>query len=166
MSKKDIHGYCIGGLAVGESKKAMYSSLETVTQNLPKNKPRYFMGLGSPLDLWKCVELGVDMFDCVWPTRNARNGTIMTSNGRISIKNAPYRLDDKPLDDECDCFVCKTYSKSYLSHLFRAGELLSHRMLSVHNIRFLTNTMELIRKSITESVFTQAKKEFFGRYEK
>lgn len=166
MSKLPVYGFCIGGLAVGESKKEMYSALGAVTANLPEYKPRYFMGLGSPLDLWHCVELGVDMFDCVWPTRNARNGTIMTSNGRISIKNTPYRKDSSPLDPDCDCFVCKTYSRSYLSHLFRAGELLSHRLLSVHNIRFLTRTMEIIRNSIADGSFSKAKKKFFGRYRK
>jgi queuine tRNA-ribosyltransferase len=166
MSKLTVHGFCIGGLAVGESKKEMYTALNAVTQNLPANKPRYFMGLGSPLDLWQAVELGVDMFDCVWPTRNARNGTVMTSKGRISIKNLPYRSDNSPLDEQCDCFVCKTYSKAYLSHLFRAGELLSHRLLSVHNIRFLIRTMEIIRQSIAGGTFTQAKKDFFERYKK
>jgi queuine tRNA-ribosyltransferase len=161
-----LHGFCIGGLAVGETKKEMRSAADIVTANLPEQKPRYFMGLGSPVDLWKCVELGIDMFDCVWPTRNARNGTIMTSQGRISIKNAPYRLDDNPLDRQCDCFVCKNYSKAYLSHLFRSQELLSHRLLSVHNIRFLTHTMEIIRQSIREGLFTKAKKDFIDRYKK
>lgn len=164
IAKLPVHGFCIGGLAVGENKKEMYKALSASGENLPEDKPRYFMGLGSPLDLWQAVEMGIDMFDCVWPTRNARNGTVMTSAGRISIKNAPHRRDTLPLDPVCDCFVCKTYSRSYLSHLFRAGEILSHRLLSVHNIRFLTRTMEIIRSSIASGNFVKAKKEFSEKY--
>jgi len=164
MRELPVHGYCLGGLCVGESRQQMNDAVAITTAELPEEKPRYFMGLGTPEDIWECVERGVDMFDCVWPTRTARNGLIMTSAGKIGIKNRPYRLDDSPLDPECDCPTCKTYSRGYLSHLYRSGELLSHRLLSIHNVRFLIRTMELIRKSIEEGNFVEAKADFLAKY--
>jgi queuine tRNA-ribosyltransferase len=115
-------GFAVGGLSVGETKKQMQASLAVVTENLPKDRPVYFMGLGSPEDIWDAVELGADMFDCVLPTRNARNGQVLTSKGRFYIKNAPYKRDDSPVDPDCDCYTCKNYSRAYLSHLFKTRE--------------------------------------------
>ena len=159
-----FHGFCIGGLAVGEGKEEMGPAVEAVVEKLPPHAPRYFMGLGTPEDIWNMVELGVDMFDCVLPTRNARNGQVLTSKGKLQIKNAPYRLDQSPLDPACTCHTCRTYTKSYLSHLFRANELLSHRLLSLHNVHFLLNMMRDMRKAIEEGRFAQAKREFMSSY--
>lgn len=164
LAELPFHGYCIGGLAVGEEKPAMLSSVEHAVEHLPEHKPRYFMGLGTPEDLWECVDRGVDMFDCVWPTRTARNGNIMTSRGRINIKNAEYTLSEEVLDPECDCPTCKIYSKAYLRHLFRSNELLSHRLLSIHNVRFLIRQMETIRAAIEKGTFAEEKKAFLEKY--
>ena len=121
--------------------------------------------MGTPVEILNSVERGVDMFDCVWPTRVARNGMVMTDEGRMNIKNACYRLDERPLDENCDCFACRNYSRAYLSHLFRSGELTSHRLLSMHNIRFLTRTMERVRESIENGTFLKFKEEFIKKYE-
>ena len=163
MAEQPVHGFCIGGLSVGESKTEMNDAVEAVTANLPERAPRYFMGLGTPEEIWNCVERGVDMFDCVWPTRTARNGTVMTSQGQVAIKNAPFRADQSALDPECDCFTCRTYTKAYLCHLYRSGELLSHRLLSIHNIRFLSRMMEIIRSSIETNTFAEEKRHFLEK---
>ncbi|MEW5951701.1 MAG: tRNA guanosine(34) transglycosylase Tgt [Elusimicrobia bacterium] len=163
-AEEDFDGFAIGGLSVGESKDQMFEALNAVMENLPKNKPVYFMGLGTPEDIWKCVEAGVDMFDCVLPTRNARNGQALTSFGKIYIKNAAYKKDETALDPKCDCETCKNYSKAYLSHLYKSGELLSHRLLSVHNLRFLIKQTETMRKAIEENNFESAIKDFFSSY--
>lgn len=165
MAELDTHGFCLGGLSLGETTEQMNDSVLAVTENLPDNKPRYFMGLGTPVEILNAVERGVDMFDCVWPTRVARNGMVMTSEGRLNIKNAEFRTQDKPLDPQCDCFACRHYSRAYLSHLFRSGELTSHRLLSMHNIRFLTHTMEQIRAAIENGTFLQFKEEFIRKYQ-
>ena len=164
MASLPTHGYCIGGLSLGETQAQMNESVLAVTDNLPEEKPRYFMGLGTPVEILNCVERGVDMFDCVWPTRVARNGLVMTTEGRLNIKNACFKLDERPLDSGCDCFACQNYSRAYLSHLFRSGELTSHRLLSMHNIRFLTRTMERIRAAIEGGTFAQFKEEFIKKY--
>ncbi len=165
MASLPTHGYCIGGLSLGETQQQMNEAVLAVTQNLPEEKPRYFMGLGTPVEILNCVERGVDMFDCVWPTRVARNGLVMTGQGRLNIKNACFRLDERPLDEDCDCFACRNYSRAYLSHLFRSGELTSHRLLSIHNIRFLTRTMENIRRAIENGTFLQFKENFISKYQ-
>ncbi len=165
MAELPTHGYCLGGLSLGETQEQMNDAVLAVTENLPENKPRYFMGLGTPVEILNSVERGVDMFDCVWPTRVARNGMVMTDEGRMNIKNACYRLDERPLDENCDCFACRNYSRAYLSHLFRSGELTSHRLLSMHNIRFLTRTMERVRESIENGTFLKFKEEFIKKYE-
>ncbi|MBR3632605.1 MAG: tRNA guanosine(34) transglycosylase Tgt [Elusimicrobiaceae bacterium] len=165
MASLPTHGYCIGGLSLGETIEQMDEAVLAVTENLPEQKPRYFMGLGTPVEILHCVERGVDMFDCVWPTRVARNGMVMTEEGRLNIKNATFRLDTRPLDEHCDCFACRNYSRAYLSHLFRSGELTSHRLLSMHNIRFLTRTMERIRAAIENGTFLQFKEEFIKKYQ-
>ncbi|MDR1684820.1 MAG: tRNA guanosine(34) transglycosylase Tgt [Elusimicrobiota bacterium] len=157
MATLPVHGFCIGGLSVGETREEMNLALQHTIPHLPEEKPRYLMGLGTPQEILDCVERGVDMFDCVWPTRVARNGQVMTSKGKFNIKNVKHREEQIPLDDECDCFVCKRYTRAYLSHLFRAGELTSHRLLSIHNIRFLTRLMERATEAIKAGAFTEFK---------
>lgn len=164
MATLPMHGFCIGGLSVGETREEMNLALRHTTPHLPEGKPRYLMGLGTPQEILDCIEQGVDMFDCVWPTRVARNGQVMTSAGKVNIKNLTYRTQDLPLDDKCDCFVCKNYSRAYLSHLFRAGELTSHRLLSIHNIRFLTKMMEQVRTCIKDGTFLKFKAEMEQAY--
>jgi queuine tRNA-ribosyltransferase len=157
-------GYAIGGLSVGESKEEMYEMLNTVLPLMPENAPRYLMGLGSPEDIWSCIELGIDMFDCVMPTRNARNGTLFTSKGQISIRNAPFRYDFSQVDSECDCYVCKNYTRAYLHHLFRAGEILGLRLNTIHNVYFMTSLINKIRESIKNDIFKSEKKKFLDKY--
>ncbi len=157
-------GYALGGLSVGEPKHLMYEMLEHTTPLLPEDKPRYLMGVGSPDCLFEGVERGIDMFDCVLPTRLARNGTAMTSKGRISIKQARFTKDFSPLDPECDCYTCRNYSKAYLRHLYKSNEILSSRLFSYHNLHFLLKTMERIRKAIEEDTFKELKKDFFRNY--
>ena len=160
----DLDGYAIGGLAVGETKEEMYHVISVVEEHMPKDKIRYLMGVGTPGNILEAVHRGVDLFDCVMPSRNARHGHLNTWNGIINIKNAKYRTDDSPLDSECDCPVCRTYSRAYLRHLFKAGETMSHMLLSEHNLRFLSRLSENIRKSIEEDCFKEYKKDFYSRY--
>jgi queuine tRNA-ribosyltransferase len=164
MAALPVHGFCIGGLSVGETREEMNLALAHSVPHLPEAKPRYLMGLGTPQEMMDCIERGIDMFDCVWPTRVARNGQVMTAAGKLNIKNVAHRGEDKPLDETCDCFVCQKYSRAYLSHLFRAGELTSHRLLSVHNIRFLTRLMERARAAIKANAFSELKKEVCAAY--
>lgn len=166
ISDLDLPGYSIGGLSVGEPKELMYEIMDDCVERLPKHKPRYLMGVGSPDCIFEGVERGIDMFDCVLPTRVARNGMAMTSHGRVNIKNAQYAEDFTPLDPECDCYCCRTYSRAYLRHLFRSDEILSSMLLSEHNLHFLVRTAENIRKSIEEDRFSEYKKEFFDKYGK
>ena len=160
----DLPGYAIGGLSVGEPKDIMYEMLDACVEHLPKEKPRYLMGVGSPDCLFEGVERGIDMFDCVLPTRNARHGTAMTSNGKLAIKNAKYEKDFTQLDPECDCYTCQNYSKAYLRHLFKANELLSSVLITTHNINFLTKVMKNMREAIEEDRFIEYKKEFYKKY--
>lgn len=160
----DFDGFALGGLSVGETKKQMREALAAVMEPLPKNKPVYFMGLGSPEDIWDSVGAGVDMFDCVLPTRYARHGQVLASAGRYYIKNAVHRLDDQPLDPGCDCEACRKYSRSYISHLFKAGEMLSHRLISIHNLRFLINQTHEMRRAIKEGRFAAARAKFMSEY--
>jgi len=162
----DLPGYAIGGLSVGEPKELMYSVLDYCVDYLPANKPRYLMGVGSPDCLFEGVERGIDMFDCVLPTRIARNGTAMTSRGRVVIKNAAHERDFTALDPECDCYTCKNYSKAYLRHLFKSNEILSSMLLTNHNLHFLVKLMGNIRKAIEEDRFLEYKKEFYDKYGK
>ncbi|MGB2578914.1 queuine tRNA-ribosyltransferase [Elusimicrobium simillimum] len=164
MAGLETHGYCIGGLSVGETLEEMNTAVEATIPHLPEGKPRYLMGLGTPIEILNCIERGVDMFDCVWPTRVARNGQAMTSEGKVNIKNNEHRTSEEPLDKNCDCMVCQRYSRAYLSHLYRAGELTSHRLISIHNIRFLVNLMERVRESIKNGTFTQLKEEVISKY--
>ena len=160
----DLPGYAIGGLSVGEPKPIMYEIMDECVDYLPKDKPRYLMGVGSPDCLFEGVERGIDMFDCVLPTRIARHGMAMTSQGRVNIKNAAYEKDFTPLDPNCDCYTCRNYSKAYLRHLFKADEILSSMLMTNHNLHFLVNTMKNIRKSIEEDRFLEYKKEFYESY--
>lgn len=160
----DFDGYSIGGLSVGEPKEIQNKVLSFTTPLLPKDKPRYLMGVGSPGAILDAVERGVDMFDCVLPTRIARHGTAMTSYGRVLIKNKEYERDFTPLDSKCDCYCCKHYTKAYLRHLFKADEMLGYRLLSIHNINFLLRLTEGIREAIKEDRFLEFKEQVYKEY--
>lgn len=163
--KMDFDGYSIGGTSVGEPKNIMYNMVTYATRHLPKDKPRYLMGVGEPVDLLEGVSRGIDMFDCVLPTRLARHGNCFTRNGRINIKNAKYKEDFMAIDENCDCYTCKNFTKAYVRHLIVAGEVNGGRLISIHNIRFLIKEMEEIRKSIKEDRFEEYKKDFIDKYE-
>lgn len=160
----DFDGYSIGGLSVGETKEEMIDILNFTTPLLPEDKPRYNMGVGTPDYLFESFEAGIDMADCVLPTRIARNGTALTSEGRVVIKNATYKDDFLPLDPECDCHTCKNYSRAYLRHLVNAKEILGARLLSYHNLYFLLKMCENIREAIMNDSFLDYKKEFYEKY--
>ena len=163
LTSLDFDGFAIGGLSVGEENQAMYDTVEFTTPFMPKDKPRYLMGVGTPEDIIECIDRGVDMFDCVMPTRNARNGTIFTSYGRLNIKAAKYKLDSSPIDEECDCYTCKNYSKAYLNHLFRAKELTYYRLASIHNLHYYLTLTRGAREAIIEGRFNEYKKEFYKK---
>lgn len=160
----DFPGYAIGGLSVGEPKDIMNRVLEFTTPLLPADKPRYLMGVGSPDSLIDGAIRGVDMFDCVLPTRIARNGTLMTSEGRLIVKNAKYERDFGPLDPNCDCYACKNYSRAYIRHLIRANETFGLRLTSYHNLYFLLNLMEKVREAIRNDRLGDFREEFFEQY--
>lgn len=160
----DFPGYAIGGLSVGEPKDIMYRVLEQTTHLLPEDKPRYLMGVGSPDSLIEGAIRGIDMFDCVLPTRIARNGTLMTSQGRLVVKNAKYERDFTPIDPECDCYTCKNYTRAYVRHLIRTDETFGLRLTSYHNLRFLINLMEQVRQAIREDRLGDFRDEFFDKY--
>lgn len=162
----DFPGYSIGGLSVGETKQEMVEMLEYLNQILPQHKPRYLMGVGSPDDLINGAIHGIDMFDCVLPTRIARHGSAMTSLGKVVIKNKTYEADLTPLDPNCDCPVCQTYTKSYLRHLFKAEESLGQRLVSYHNLYFLKTLMRQVRQAIQADCLGDFQKEFFLNYYK
>ena len=163
LVKIGFDGYSIGGTSVGEDKKTMYKMVEDAIYYLPEDKPRYLMGVGDPVDLFEGVLRGVDMFDCVLPTRLARHGHAFTKNGKINLKNAKYKEDFTKIDD-CDCYACRNYTKAYIRHLLVAKETFGARLLSIHNIRFLIRIMENIRVSIKEDRFLEYKKEFMDKY--
>ena len=150
ITEIDFPGYAIGGLSVGEEKQVMYDIAAHTAESLPTDKPRYLMGVGTPEDLLQCSAMGIDMFDCVMPSRNARNGSLFTSQGKINIRNLKYKTDDSPLDTACDCYTCKNYSRAYLRHLFIADEILVMRLNTIHNITFYQKQMQNIRKAILE----------------
>ena len=161
---EDFAGYALGGLAVGEPREDMYRILEYITPKLPKNKPRYLMGVGEPLDMLEAVESGIDMMDCVQPTRIGRHGTVFTKYGRLVIKNKVYELDDRPLDEGCDCYACKNYTRGYIRHLFKAKEILGQRLATYHNLHFLIKLMNDSREAIKEGRFKEFKDEFIKNY--
>ncbi|MDI6619863.1 MAG: tRNA guanosine(34) transglycosylase Tgt [Clostridiales bacterium] len=164
MTDMDFPGYSIGGLSIGEPKKIMYEVLDWITPVMPQNKPRYLMGVGSPDCLIEGAIRGIDMFDCVLPTRIARNGTVFTSHGKLVVRNAPYAEDFRPLDEECDCYACRNYTRAYIRHLFKANEILAARLATYHNIYFLVNLMKKIRKSIKEGTLLKLRDEFYLKY--
>ncbi len=153
LAGMDFDGYAIGGLSVGESKREMYDVISYTAPELPEGKPRYLMGVGSPDAILEAVALGIDMFDCVLPTRIARNGTIFTSKGRFIVRDAGSAEDERPLDDECDCYACRSFSRAYIRHLLKAGEVLGIRLTTIHNVRFMMRFMEKLRLSIEEGGF-------------
>lgn len=157
-------GYAIGGLSVGEPRELMCDVLEHTTPLLPKDKPRYLMGVGTPDYLFEAVIRGIDMADCVLPTRIGRNGTVMTSQGRLVVRNAKYKDDFRPLDPECDCYACKNYSRAYIRHLFNVNEILGARLATTHNLYFLIKLMENIREAIREDRLLEYKDEFYEKY--
>jgi len=153
LIEMDFDGYAIGGLSVGEPKELMYEIINYTAPLLPENKPRYLMGIGDLLDVLESVSAGVDMFDCVMPTRNARNGTLFTSKGRISIKREEFKADPNPLDPDCECYTCKNYSKAYLRHLFMNKEILSMRLNTLHNLHFYLEFFRRMREAIQKGAF-------------
>ena len=153
-------GYAIGGLSVGEEKQVMYDVVEALAPSMPSERPRYLMGVGTPEDLVECVARGVDMFDCVIPTRNGRNGQAFTSRGRLNIKNARWTSDTRPLDEDCACAVCRRHTRAYLRHLYMAGEMLGAVLLSHHNLASFLDTMRRVRQAIRSGEFTRFRREF------
>jgi queuine tRNA-ribosyltransferase len=158
ISELDLPGYSIGGLAVGESHAEMYDVLDNVVPYLPKNKPTYLMGVGTPANILEAVERGVDFFDCVLPARNGRHGNVYTNKGKLNLLNAKYELDDTPISSECHCPTCRRYSKAYIRHLFKAKEMLAMRLCVLHNLYYFNNMMEEIRDAIEKGEFATYKK--------
>ncbi|MFQ6861361.1 MAG: tRNA guanosine(34) transglycosylase Tgt [Beduini sp.] len=164
LVEMDFPGYSIGGTSVGEPKDIMYKMIDDAVKWLPDHKPRYLMGVGNPIDLIEGAMRGIDMFDCVLPTRVARHGALMTSYGRVNINNEKYKYDFTPLDPECDCYTCKNYTKAYLRHLHKSEELFGKNLLSIHNVRFLLKLSENIRQAIREDRLADFKEEFLSKY--
>jgi queuine tRNA-ribosyltransferase len=162
----DFEGWAIGGLSVGEPPALMYDILDTTVPLLPKDKVRYLMGVGTPEDLIEAVSRGVDIFDCVMPTRNARNGTLFTSEGKMHIKNAKYARDGAPLDAKCDCYTCRTFSRAYLRHLYVSQEILASRLNTIHNLHFYLNLMKGMREAIAARKFADFRAAFYASYAK
>lgn len=162
--EQDLPGYAIGGLSVGEPKNIMNEVIEYTIPYLPKNKPRYLMGVGSPDSLIEGSIRGIDMFDCVLPTRIARNGTVMTSEGKLVVRNANYAEDFRPLDESCDCYSCKNFSRAYIRHLIKTGEILGARLTTIHNLRFLQNLMKNIRNAIATDNLINFRNDFFEKF--
>lgn len=160
MRELDFEGYALGGLSVGEAKDLTYDMVAATTPELPPDKPRYLMGVGAPEDLVAAVARGVDMFDCVLPTRNARNGTAFTAGGRVVIRNAAYARDPQPLDPACGCYTCRHYSRAYLRHLFAAREILAYRLLTLHNLYYYFQLMARMRQAVAAGRFAAFRREF------
>ena len=160
----DFPGYAIGGISVGEPKEEYLKMLYYTAPLMPENKPRYLMGVGSPDYLIEAALAGIDMCDCVLPTRIARNGTALTSHGKVVVRNATYERDWTPLDPECDCYTCKNYTRAYIRHLVKANEILAVRLLSIHNLRFLTKLMERVRTAIENDCLGDFRTEFYKKY--
>lgn len=159
IKELELDGYALGGLAVGESHEEMYRILDATVPHLPQDKPTYLMGVGTPANILEAVERGVDFFDCVYPTRNGRHGHIYTNHGKLNLFNAKYELDDRPLEEGCDCPVCRHYSRAYIRHLLKAKEMLGMRLCVMHNLYFYNTMMEEIRAAIEEGRYAAYKKE-------
>ncbi len=160
----DFPGYAIGGLSVGEPSELMYSTLEATVQHLPEEKPRYLMGVGLPNDLFEAVSRGVDMFDCVVPTRNGRNATVFTPDGKLNLRGASFAKDWRPIDENCPCYACRNHTRAYLRHLFNSEEYLAGRLASLHNITFFIQLLEFMRRAIEENRFSEFRAAFQARY--
>jgi queuine tRNA-ribosyltransferase len=165
LTSLDFAGYGIGGLSVGEKKPQMHAMLEVLHPLLPRHKPRYLMGVGSPEDLFECVARGVDQFDCVLPTRIARNGTVLTHRGRLNLRNAQFAEDPAPIEEDCACYTCSTFSRAYLRHLIIAKEITALRLTTLHNLHFVLETMRRIRRSILNGAFADYKAKFLASYQ-
>ncbi len=161
ISAIDFPGFAIGGLSVGEPKDLMYEMADHTLPLLPEDKPKYIMGVGTPEDLVELCSMGADMFDCVMPSRNARNGQLFTSRGNINIPNAKFRFDTNPVDENCECYTCKNYSRAYLRHLYKSKELLAYRLNTIHNIYYYLDLMKNIRQAINSKSFLNFKKDFY-----
>lgn len=164
LTELDFHGYAVGGLAVGETKEQMYATLDETCPALPADKPRYLMGVGAPEDILEAVARGIDMFDCVLPTRVARNGGLLTPHGRINIRNQRFQEDPAPIWEGCTCYTCRTFSRAYLRHLFKANEITGLRLATIHNVHFMLRFMEDIRSAIEQGRFAQFKQTFLASY--
>lgn len=164
LAKMPFDGYAIGGTSVGEPKDVYREMIDMSIKHLPSDKPIYLMGVGSPVSILEAIERGIDMFDCVLPTRIARHGTAMTMHGRVVIKNAQYKESMEPLDSTCDCYTCKSYTRSYIRHLLNANESFGQRLVSIHNLRFLIRLVDLAREAIEEDRFVEFKNEFYHQY--
>lgn len=164
LIKLDFDGYAIGGTSIGEPREVEYKMVTYASKYMPEDKPRYLMGVGSLDMIFDGISKGIDMFDCVLPTRIARHGALMTSRGRINILNAKYKYDFSPIDDECDCYACKNFTKAYLHHLFKAGEEFGKTLASIHNIRFLIRNMEMAREAIKQDRFEEFRKETMEKF--
>lgn len=164
LSKIDLEGIALGGLSVGEPKEEMLAILDGMAPHLPADKPRYVMGVGTPEDLVEAVDRGIDMFDCVMPSRNARNGTLFTDDGKLNIKNAKYELDERPLMDDCSCYTCQHFSRAYLRHLFMAKEILSSRLNTLHNLHYYCDLMQRVRSAIEAGDWPEFRDQFLQRY--
>lgn len=160
----DFDGYAIGGLAVGETKTQMYEILDVVCPEVPEDKPRYLMGVGAPEDIVEAVYRGIDMFDCVLPTRVARNASLFTPDGRINLRNARFADDPSPVQDDCSCYTCRTFSRAYLRHLYKAGEVTALRLGTIHNVHFVLNLMRKLREAISQNTLEQFRSQFLARY--
>ena len=166
ISKLDLDGYAVGGLAVGESHEEMYRILDEVVPHLPQNKPTYLMGVGTPANILEGVERGVDFFDCVYPSRNGRHGHVYTGNGKLNLFNEKYKLDSRPIEEGCQCPACRHYSRSYIRHLLKAGEMLGMRLCVLHNLYFYNHLMEEIREALDEGRFAEYKMRKLQQMEK
>ena len=164
LVEMDFPAYALGGLSVGEEKEAMRETVSMTAAELPENRPRYLMGVGMPEDIFDAAGRGVDMFDCVLPTRMGRNGSVFTFDGRLNLRNARHRHDPAPIDPDCDCYTCRNYSRAYLRHLFVAGEIMAARLATFHNLFFYATITSIIRRSIREGMFEIEKERFLSRY--
>lgn len=165
LTELDFPGYAVGGLAVGETKEQMYTVLDETCPALPVHKPRYLMGVGAPEDIVEAVYRGIDFFDCVLPTRIARNGALFTPDGRMNLRNAVFADDPKPVQESCDCYTCRTFSRAYLRHLYKAGELTALRLGTIHNVTFMQQLMKQCQAAITSGTFGEFRQEFLSRYQ-
>ncbi len=165
ITSLDFTGYAIGGLSLGEPKELTWSMVDETTPFLPTDRPRYLMGIGSPEDIIEGVSRGIDLFDSALPTRVARNGALFTMQGRQNIRKAIYRTKERPIDVDCDCYTCRTFTAAYLHHLFKCEELLAYRLATIHNLRFITRLMQKIEKAIQQGTFTTFKNDFLSQYQ-